>query len=158
MSKVQSNAVNDNTNTRVRFTVQRRPHRSNRDAREMLYDVDHDDTNTDSVEDIKLCNYYHNYTRTSTCQTSPSYSIPTFHASVLRHLRQMHATLPARNAARLPHSARRLAVIAAGGRIRTNERMHQRTNQQTPPIAMPLHFKHSTEQSYTNESRRLTHQ
>jgi len=59
MTKVQSNGVNDNTDTRVPFTVQRRPYRSNRDAREMLYDVDHDDTNTDSVEDIKLCNYYH---------------------------------------------------------------------------------------------------
>ena len=43
------------------------------------------------------------YTRTSTCQTSPSYSIPTFHASVLRHFRQTRATIPARNAARDLH-------------------------------------------------------
>ena len=76
MSKVQLNGtVNDNMNTRVRFTVQRRPHRSNCDAREMLYDDD--DTDMGVRQRRQIMQLLSHYTRTSTCQTSPSYSIRT---------------------------------------------------------------------------------
>ena len=62
MSILQSNAVNDNTDTGVRFTIRRRPHMSNSDAREMLYDVDPGTRTREFVKDVKLCNFITLYT------------------------------------------------------------------------------------------------
>jgi len=90
---LQSNGVNDNTDTRVRFTVQRRPHRSNRDARH-LYDDDHDNTDTGVRRRRQIMQLLSHYTRTCTCQTSPSYSMLALHTSLRFSICRQRPVLP----------------------------------------------------------------